>query len=829
MLVSSSGKEGSKDSPGIKVVKQRLTRTPTEQQLGTRTVVKRSSIQSEGDPFHVDPVPIPTAQCTDGEQSHNSITRLLIEHPKRRPESFQFSDGNIKDAVTALAEKKLKKAVQHLTLEPEVKEEILTQISNTVDQECQILCSTANPSLLRKCSPLDIVGLTQENIFAEAKEKAPTMMRLLGTITASFTHEQIVPSLSSLLKARNKFMNALAYRNGVLLHQCGLSSRAITIMNKQHVTVSARRIQLFLTELGKGHDESVQNWKDELITHSKMKAMASALEEAVSRHDISGKNFNYELSPADISVNMEPTVDTILFRAAKDTLSTSFLKDAVSGREYATTEATNLNDIPESTFLPTPEDNTLLQTDFAFLWSRVIVNSIPDLESLRTAAVWHIPHPYSEQMQQPSEQVPLGIICRNENKSEEMIAILEEIHNKYLPCLDDDEATKKLFFGGDQLTDERCRSAQRARADGDTTLQKLSGLVPKLEDWHAFRIASQIVIKILRSPASSVDKGTFFANANCVNNSNAKKDALQFYAEVKEFFNMHLDVYITAATLSHWKMDSINEKVVPEEVKNDGCTKVLQLEATRRSHESQVHGIADQHTEESQRQEEEDHKSNYGCATIGLGLLLRNADDAVREGDGARIIQVWKFLMPLFKLHKHNKYALAALRLQADIYSLLPGDLSHELIWNRTVTNRGGKGRHMSRDLRLEHINKVAKQALKAQGAMNISETLAQRAGYAIGKVEKLITNIENDLSLSKPKGYHKSTYCMEDFQTLLTQVFDEADIFTPTRADHSLLFPISVETFCINWMCVHSTVGYNITRKLWSKDQSITLRASSE
>lgn len=382
-------------------------------------------------------------------------------------------------------------------------------------------------------------------------------------------------------------------------------------------------------------------------------------------------------------------------------------------------------------------------------------------------------------------------------------------------------------------------------------------------------LISQVVIKILRSPASSVDKGTFFANANCVNNSNAKKDALQFYAEVKEFFNMHLDVYITAATLSHWKMDSINEKVVPEEVKNgtpqeqrkwlhqkclelvenfamlpsfkrlervesflcraDGCTKVLQLEATRRSHESQVHGIADQHTEESQRQEEEDHKSNYGCATIGLGLLLRNADDAVREGDGARIIQVWKFLMPLFKLHKHNKYALAALRLQADIYSLLPGDLSHELIWNRTVTNRGGKGRHMSRDLRLEHINKVAKQALKAQGAMNISETLAQRAGYAIGKVEKLITNIENDLSLSKPKGYHKSTYCMEDFQTLLTQVFDEADIFTPNAGRSFTAFPDFSRDILhqLDVRAFHRWIQHY--KKLWSKDQSITLRASSE
>ncbi|XP_071854642.1 uncharacterized protein [Apostichopus japonicus] len=265
------------------------------------------------------------------------------------------------------------------------------------------------------------------------------------------------------------------------------------------------------------------------------------------------------------------------------------VKDAVSGRDYATTEATNMNDIPESTFLPTSEDNTLLQTDFAFLWSRVIVDSIPRLQLGNCPKYTTMKFTGNEQfcvlvnnmllynvkeityLNHLYLQVPLGITCRNENKSEEMIAILEKIHNKYLPCLDDDEATKKVTGNNEMHSVNHDNAVDRQRRKHVTHLNVWS------------------------------NEYTFLSSG--------------------------------VSFCGRW---------------------VHKGAATRRSHESRVHGIADQHTEESQRQEE-DHKSNYGCATIGLGLLLRNADDAVREGDGARIIQVWKFLMPLFKLHKHNK------------------------------------------------------------------------------------------------------------------------------------------------------------------------------
>lgn len=378
-----------------------------------------------------------------------------------------------------------------------------------------------------------------------------------------------------------------------------------------------------------------------------------------------------------------------------------------------------------------------------------------------------------------------------------------------------------------------------------------------------------MVIKILRKSSSSVDKGSYFANANRVNNSNAKKDALNFYTAVKEFFNMHLDVYIVAATMTFWDMKSINDKVVPDEVRHgdssvqrewlhqevikmvehfamqklptidqdivscvhyqcrgDNCTKVFPLKAVRKQHEASKHGLGclDQPSSEaSSSGNKEDHKFNYGCVTISLGLLLRNADDAVREGDGERIIRVWKFLMPLFKLHNHQKYALAALRMQAEMYSLLTGSLAHELKWNRTVSNHGGRGRHLSRDLRLEHINKVAKESLKSQGAMNINEKLARRAGNCIGKIEMVLESVEKELVLSKPSSHHKSKYACEDFKVLLHEVFDEADLFRFQAGREYSAFPkFSRDTLQnLDMKSVRKWIQHHT--KLWQKDQEFS------
>ena len=53
---------------------------------------------------------------------------------------------------------------------------------------------------------------------------------------------------------------------------------------------------------------------------------------------------------------------------------------------------------------------------------------------------------------------------------------------------------KTIFFGGDQLTEERASNCQKGFLDGDTQLQRMKGLKPKNEDCHLKRTIYDVLI-----------------------------------------------------------------------------------------------------------------------------------------------------------------------------------------------------------------------------------------------------------------------------------------------------------------------------------------------
>lgn len=81
-----------------------------------------------------------------------------------------------------------------------------------------------------------------------------------------------------------------------------------------------------------------------------------------------------------------------------------------------------------------------------------------------------------------------------------MVEILEMLH-KYVPsCTSQieyehpdtgkEESLKLHHFnhilvGGDQLTVARIYSAQKVRKNSDTSQERLEGIVPAIQDWHA--------------------------------------------------------------------------------------------------------------------------------------------------------------------------------------------------------------------------------------------------------------------------------------------------------------------------------------------------------
>ncbi len=81
-----------------------------------------------------------------------------------------------------------------------------------------------------------------------------------------------------------------------------------------------------------------------------------------------------------------------------------------------------------------------------------------------------------------------------------MAKILEEFHEKYVPTMPSDGNTilpdgsslsfddthfHNILVGGDQLTVARARGATSLRSSHDKPLQRLDGIAPVVEDWHA--------------------------------------------------------------------------------------------------------------------------------------------------------------------------------------------------------------------------------------------------------------------------------------------------------------------------------------------------------
>ena len=134
------------------------------------------------------------------------------------------------------------------------------------------------------------------------------------------------------------------------------------------------------------------------------------------------------------------------------------------------------------------------------------------------------------------------------------------------------------------------------------------------------------------------------------------------------------------------------------------CDRVYIQEKRRNNHEINVHGIQIQDAERSPpNPRNEDGIFNYAHNILKTGLLLRDFQDAVREGDGGRIEYIWKFWILMFKVCGKTKYALAAIRLHAQLNALLTPREAHSLRWNRTINLKGGVGRNIAIDQAMEH------------------------------------------------------------------------------------------------------------------------------
>ena len=170
---------------------------------------------------------------------------------------------------------------------------------------------------------------------------------------------------------------------------------------------------------------------------------------------------------------------------------------------------------------------------------------------------------------------------------------------------------------------------------------------------------------------------------------------------------------------------------------------------------------------------------NYNCALLTDCFLFFNFLDAIKEGDGTRIMRQYKYIMLYCKADgSHStKYALECLYQFFLVHALLSERDSVRFVWNRSVNNSGKKGTNIPSDEDTEHSNNHTKQGIRNLGP-NVTEIAVQRLSHAESPTASMLGNLDDSIKQLLRSGKHSTGSLERDLNELIKRAV-EFNIFT--------------------------------------------------
>lgn len=288
--------------------------------------------------------------------------------------------------------------------------------------------------------------------------------------------------------------------------------------------------------------------------------------------------------------------------------------------------------------------------------------------------------------------------------------------------------------------------------------------------------------------------GTLYQIRNLLHRRNVTKNPKDNVNAAEDFLDLVTIGHVLAAAMSYLKMSSFEDipsaEIVSSEVWMEDDSVRCNIIEDIASHIVDTH--VDLSTEfkptSSQNAGSVGTVYDYACEALGLGLLIMDFKDAVREGDGDRVLSLWKYLLLLFKASERKNYAIEALTLLAQYSVILPPNLAEQLKWSRFVNVHGRPGHNISCDLHMEHLNRQVKVAIDGLGP-NKSKKAIGRVGKAMGILSEATKSYDAKVGINAPSGKHSDSKVMNDIKCVTEKLLD-CDIFNPQtkQSHHSFL-----------------------------------------
>ncbi|XP_062572276.1 uncharacterized protein LOC134234243 [Saccostrea cucullata] len=218
--------------------------------------------------------------------------------------------------------------------------------------------------------------------------------------------------------------------------------------------------------------------------------------------------------------------------------------------------------LPNHSFLPSSEEIKIFESNMVHHILKVLTKHVGCLKPFTECVPKYIAHPFIEQTSKRSTYFILDLMDKNENLHDDMISILEYIHQKYIAHTSGEnaEVIERKVFGGDVLTNERAYTAQLAMLNCETNYHKLGGIIHRPEGLHRMMNFLLFIYQEFYKPSSSFEQGTLFQLRNVIHRVDVtgKERVVEAFRAHFAFVEDALDAFILGAAMDVMGLEDIN-------------------------------------------------------------------------------------------------------------------------------------------------------------------------------------------------------------------------------------------------------------------------------
>lgn len=309
----------------------------------------------------------------------------------------------------------------------------------------------------------------------------------------------------------------------------------------------------------------------------------------------------------------------------------------------------------------------------------------------------------------------------------------------------------------------------------------------------------------LYSSKSSADKGTLFQLKELINRTSFGNNPKNNMKATESFLEVILFAHVITAS-NQFISSSRSETADVHDIAQKISAKFVKLTVPAMNEDSNEETTSPVHVDQDI---DKDHVLAYAVDLLTITLFWYGFRDAIREGDGNRIVRYWKFLLAIFRAEKHYNYANEGFNLIIQTVLLSPRQVS-EIMWSRTVNTSGIKGKNIPVDLHMEHLNRRLKIMLQNLRS-NVNPSTAQRAAKGLGVVQKVCTQFMAETDITENKDFHTIPCIKKDLSYLIKQLTD-SEIFQLKHGRQYNIYNNHKPLFhSINWSKINDWVREKI------------------